>query len=190
MKILVLMGSPRKNGNTIQITEPFMDEAKKLGAEVEIAWLYDKNIKGCLSCRVCQKDWEKPSCVIKDDMTEIFDKVMESDHIVAATPIYSWYCTAPLKAALDRLVYGMNKYYGDEKGPTLFKGKSLSIITTCGYRPEHGADLFEEGMKRYCKHCAMEYKGMLAERFLGYNTVFMSDDKEVRAREFAKKIVG
>lgn len=37
-----------------------------------------------------------------------------------ATPIYSWYCTPPMKALLDRLVYGMNKYYGDEKGPSLW----------------------------------------------------------------------
>ncbi|SBV99944.1 hypothetical protein KL86DPRO_11696 [uncultured delta proteobacterium] len=74
-----------------------------------------------------------------------------------ATPIYSWFCTPPLKSLLDRLVYGMNKYYGEKKGPALWAGKEAAIITTCGYRPEHGADLFEEGMKRYCKHSQLLY---------------------------------
>lgn len=189
MKILILMGSPRKEGNTAQLTEPFINEAKALGAEVETVWLYRMNIKGCISCRVCQKEWDKINCAIKDDMGIIFDKVQNADIIVLATPIYSWYCTAPMKAVLDRLVYGMNKYYGDEVGPSLFEGKKMAIITTCGYKPDRGADLFEEGMKRYCKHSHITYLGMLAERFLGYKTVFMDETKAEHAREFAKKIV-
>jgi len=44
--------------------------------------------------------------------------------------------TAPMKAALDRMVYALNKYYGDEKGPSIWAGKKLSVITTCGYRPD------------------------------------------------------
>ena len=189
MKMLILMGSPRKNGNTARLLAPFTEEAEALGAELETLWLDGMDIRGCLSCRVCQKDWERPNCVIKDDMGIIFDKVMAADTIVLATPIYSWYCTAPMKAVLDRLVYGLNKYYGDEVGPALMKGKRMAIITTCGYKPEVGADLFEEGMRRYCKHCHMTYTSMLAERFLGYKTVFMDETKEQHAREFAKKIV-
>ncbi len=50
-------------------------------------------------------------------MQEIFRKVLACDLLVFATPIYSWYCTPPLKAAMDRLAYGMDKYYGDEKRP-------------------------------------------------------------------------
>lgn len=109
--------------------------------------------------------------------------------LILATPIYSWSCTAPMKALLDRLVYGMNKYYGDEKGPALWKGKSVAMITTCGYPPEKGADLFEESMKRYCKHSQLVYEGMLSERDLGYKSVFKSDDKTERARAFARDLV-
>ncbi|GAA0180913.1 hypothetical protein SH2C18_35250 [Clostridium sediminicola] len=54
---------------------------------------------------------------------------IDSDVIILATPIYSWYCTPPMKALLDGLVYGMNKYYGDEKRPSLWNGKRLGIIT-------------------------------------------------------------
>lgn len=119
----------------------------------------------------------------------IFDAVMKSDLIVIASPIYSWYCTAPTKMVLDRLVYGMNKYYGDKKGPSLWAGKGVALITTCGYKPEKGADLWEEGMKRYCRHSQLEYRGMLAERHLGYNTVFMDDGKAERARAFAEELL-
>lgn len=188
MKVYILMGSPRENGNTASLLEVFSNELLKNNVEVETVFLHDKKIEECISCRVCQSDWSKFGCFHKDDVEEIFDKILDSDLIVLATPIYSWYCTAPMKALLDRLVYGMNKYYGEEKGPSLWEGKKLSIITTCGYRPEKGADLFEEGIKRYCKHSKLEYIAMLAERSLGYNQNFMDTDKKKNAENFAKVI--
>lgn len=109
-------------------------------------------------------------------MQLIFDSVLDADRIVLTTPIYCWFCTAPMKAALDRLMYGMNKYYGEEKGPSIWVGKHVSIVTTCGYKPEKGADVFEEGIKRYCKHSSLIYDGMYAKRDLGYKSTFM--DKE------------
>jgi len=93
-----------------------------------------------------------------------------------------------MKAVLDRLVYGMNKYYGDEKGPALWAGKPMALITTCGYAPNKGADLWEEGMKRYCKHSQLRYCGMLAERHLGYKTTFMDEGKAERAAAFANTL--
>lgn len=65
-----------------------------------------------------------------------FDKVLESDMLILAIPIYSWYCTPPMKAFIDRLVYGMNKYYGDEKGPwpqamyLISKAKGVFLINS------------------------------------------------------------
>lgn len=189
MKTYILMASPRKEGNTAALVVPFMDELKSAGHEAEMVWLYDKDIQPCLACRVCQKDWTKFGCARQDDVQEIFDEILDADLIVFATPIYCWYCTAPMKALMDRLVYGMNKYYSDEKGPALWAGKAVASITTCGYRPERGADLWEEGLKRYCKHSGLTYLGQLAERHLGYDTEFMDAEKEVRARKFARKIM-
>ena len=59
---------------------------------------------------------------------------------------------------------------------------------TCGYRPEKGCDLFEEGMRRYCRHSQLRYLGGHAERHLGYDTVFMDPEKEERTRVFARDI--
>lgn len=189
MKYCILMGSPRKGGNTAALLEPFMDELRKNKAECELVWLYDLEIHPCVACRVCQKDWTKFGCRYQDDGQMLFDKIIGSDMLILASPIYSWYCTSPMKAVLDRMVYGMNKYYGEEKGPALWAGKKMALITTCGYRPEKGADLWEEGMKRYCKHSQLQYIGMLAERHLGYGSEFMDDEKVTHAKAFARQLI-
>jgi len=188
MKVCILMGSPRKEGNTASLLAPFIDELKSKGCECKTVYLYDKNLKPCIACRCCQQDWSIFGCSQNDDMQEIFDLIMKSELIVFATPIYSWYCTPPVKMVLDRMVYGMNKFYGEEKGPALWAGKSLASFVTCGYRPENGADLWETGLKRYCKHSSLKYLGMVAERHMGYNREFMDEKKAEHAREFAKEI--
>ena len=186
MKVCILMGSPRKNGNTAHLLKPFMDELEKQRQVCELVWLYDKDLKPCTACRICQKDWSTFGCPQRDDMQELFDRVLACNLLVLATPIYSWYCTPPMKAVLDRLVYGMNKYYGEKRGPSLWAGKMLALITTCGYPPDRGADLWEEGITRYCRHSQLQYVGMLAERHLDYRTDFMDADKAAHAVKFAK----
>ena len=188
-KVCVLMGSARRQGNTAALLEPFTAELEDRGADVETYWLYEKEIHGCVGCRSCQQDWTKFGCFWQDDVQEIFDRILVSDLIVLATPIYSWYCTGPMKLLLDRLVYGMDKYYGDEKGPALWAGKAVALLETCGYRPEKGCDLFEEGMRRYCKHSGLRYLGSHAERHMGYNVPFMDADKDERTRAFAREVL-
>ena len=180
MKVCVLMGSPRKNGNTAAILEPFCQELRLKGAEVETIWVHDKDIRPCMACRSCQKDWTGFGCAQKDDGQELFEKVFACDLLVLATPIYVWYCTPPMKALLDRMVYAMNK--GEKRGPSLWKGKAMALLETCGYPPEKGSDLFEEGMRRYCKHSGLRYVGSHVEHHLGYHTVFMDEDKAERSR--------
>lgn len=188
MRYCILMGSPREKGNTAALLEPFTKQLKDEGHTYEVIRLYEKQIAPCTACRTCQQDWSIFGCRFEDDAQRIFEKLLECDVIVLATPVYSWYCTPPMKALLDRMVYGMNKYYGQSKGPALWKGKSVALIATCGYPPEKGADLLEEGIRRYCKHSQLKYLGMLAERDLGYKAVFMDEEKALRARQFAKKI--
>ena len=189
MKACILMGSLRKQGNTAALLEPFCSELERAGTEVETVWLCDRDIRPCVACRSCQRDWTGFGCSQRDDMQDIFDKVRSCDLLVLATPIYSWYCTPPMKALLDRLVYGMNKYYGEEKGPALWAGKAVALLMTCGYRPEKGCDLFEEGMRRYCKHSQLRYLGSHAERHMGYDVPFMDAEKEERTRAFAREVL-
>lgn len=189
MKCCVLFASPRKDGNTAALTYIFTGRLKQKGVEVTRFNLYDMRLDGCRACRICQKDHSIFGCPQQDDMQKIFDALLECDLMVFASPVYSWYCTPPMKAVLDRMVYGMNKFYGEVYGPSLWKGKSAALITTCGYPIEKGADLLNEGLRRYCKHSKLNYLGMLAERHLGYNTVFMDDEKAARAQKFADSLL-
>ncbi len=187
--VCILMGSPRKGGNTMHLLTPFIRELEAAGCACRVIWLYDRDLRPCRACRVCQRDWTVFGCAIQDDMQEIFDRVLSCDLLVLATPIYSWYCTPPMKAVLDRLVYGMNKYYGEEKGPALWEGKKVALVTTCGYPPEKGADLWEEGVRRYCKHSKLSYLGGLCEHDPGYRHPFMTEEKAEDAKWFARKLL-
>jgi len=97
MEVAILMGSPRKKGNTFALLQPFIEALAKNEVQSSLTWLYDKEIKGCIACRSCQKDWTTFGCSIQDDMQEIFNTILRVDLVLLATPIYSWYCTAPMK---------------------------------------------------------------------------------------------
>ena len=109
----------------MHLLTPFMDELRRNGCTCELIWLHEKDIQPCRACRFCQRDHTVFGCAIHDDMQEVFDSVLRCGLLVLATPIYSWYCTPPMKGALDRLLYGMNKYYGEQKEPALWAGKAL-----------------------------------------------------------------
>ena len=183
------MGSPRRQGNTAALLEPFCQELALGGAETETIWLHDLDLRPCVACRCCQRDPAIFGCSRQDDGQRLFDLAMDSDLLVLATPIYSWYCTPPMKVLLDRLVYGMNKFYGPEPPKALWEGKALALLMTCGYRPERGCDLFEEGMRRYCKHSRLRFLGSHVERHLGYDAPFMDGEKEARTRAFARALL-
>jgi putative NADPH-quinone reductase len=190
MQMLILWGSPRQQGNTETLAGPFIEEWKKAGHTCRGERLYDCSIKPCLACRSCQRDWNRVYCIQKDDVPRLAREILESDLLVLASPVYSWYCTPPLKALLDRLVYMMNKYYGEKGiGPSLWAGKGLVLLTTCGYPPEKGADLWEEGMKRYCRHSRLRFLGALTERQRTYGEPFMDPEKAAHARNLAKKVM-
>ena len=187
--ITVFRASPRKNGNTNALADIVVHDLQQAGANVLEFDLYDMDIRPCLACRRCQEDWSRITCVRDDDMRQIFEAIGKSDLLILASPVYSWYCTPPMKSMLDRLVYAMNMYYGEERGPSLWEGKRLALITTCGYPPEKGADLLEEGIRRYCKHSRLRYEGMLCARHLGYSIPFMDEEKQRLASLFAKKLI-
>jgi hypothetical protein len=65
----------------------------------------------------------------------------------------------------------------------------MALLLSCGYPPEKGADLFIQGMRRYCRHSGLVFAGSHTERHLGYGTVFMDAEKEARTRAFARELL-
>lgn len=98
--ILIIKGSPRKNGNTSLMADAFGKGAAENGNTAEEIWLKEKNIGDCLGCAVCQTT--PGSCVQKDDMTDIYEKMGEADVIVLACPVYFYTWTSLMKRMIDR----------------------------------------------------------------------------------------
>lgn len=99
-KVLVIVGSPRENGNTAQLAAAFSEGAKNAGHEVNYYSLAKYKVNGCLGCEACMRTGR---CVQKDDMSnEIFDKLVECDVVVLATPIYCYMGTALIKSFVER----------------------------------------------------------------------------------------
>ena len=190
-KYTIIFGSPRKNGNTASLLKPFMSELREMKVEVDYFDVYDMNIGGGRDCLWCQQDKKHIACVINDDMQPILESISTSDTIVFASPIYAWSAPAPVKAVIDRTVYASCKYYGgDPYGPALLSGKRLALVVTCGYPVETGADLYAEEMKRYCKHCGMEFAGYIVERQKNLEDPFIDERKIDKAGEFARRLQG
>ena len=101
-KIMILNGSPRRNGNTSELVHSFMEGAESTGNTVTEFFLDSMDIHGCKGCFGGGKNSESP-CVQKDDMDKIYDAYREADIVVLATPLYYWTISGQLKTAFDRL---------------------------------------------------------------------------------------
>lgn len=99
-KVLVLHGSPRRNGNTALLSEAFSKGALEAGHEVHKICIRDKKIQGCLGCGACQRNGG--SCVQKDDMADIYEAMLNADVIALASPVYFYTWTAQMKTVIDR----------------------------------------------------------------------------------------
>jgi multimeric flavodoxin WrbA len=101
-KILAVVGSPRKNGNTHILVARILDGARQSGAETETIFLGDLDIRECDGCHVC---WKGNLCSKKDDMLDMYPKIIQSDVIIFGTPVYWYGPTALMKCFIDRMVY-------------------------------------------------------------------------------------
>ena len=101
-KVLILSGSPRKGGNSDLLCDEFLKGAQESGHDVEKIRIAEKNVGYCKACYFCVKSGG--ICVIKDDMAEILQKMIDADVIVLASPVYFYSIDAQLKAVLDRTV--------------------------------------------------------------------------------------
>ena len=102
MKVLVFNGSPKRNASdTMHMTRAFLDGMNSANQfDIEIINVIEKNIGFCKGCFVCKRNGG--TCVIKDDMKEMLDKILNSDIIIWSFPLYCYGMPAHLKALVDR----------------------------------------------------------------------------------------
>jgi multimeric flavodoxin WrbA len=101
MKVMTVLGSPRRNGNTAKVLGLF-ESLIVDDHEMDRISIADSDVKGCTGCYACQEKPDEPGCVQKDDAVSIFERMMNSDVVVYASPLYCWSFSSQLKAFFDR----------------------------------------------------------------------------------------
>lgn len=102
MKVLIINGSPRVNGNTSVAVREMEKIFAKEGVETEVVQVGNKNIRGCIACGYCG---ENGKCVFNDIVNKLATKFEEADGLVVASPVYYASANATLIACLTRLFY-------------------------------------------------------------------------------------
>ncbi|UCF31512.1 MAG: flavodoxin family protein [bacterium] len=120
-KVLILLGSPRKAGNSAILAGRLAEGARSVGSEVDRFYLHDLDINPCTACEGCHREGSR-GCVVDDDMQPIYGKLADADSIVFATPVYWFSVTAQIKTVIDRL-YAVG--VGDDN---ILAGKNLGIL--------------------------------------------------------------
>jgi multimeric flavodoxin WrbA len=124
-KILLVMGSPRKEGNSATLAKQVAAGAQATGAKVETLYLYTMNIQPCTACDACREERDK-DCVIDDDMETLYPKLRQADALVIASPIYWFTVSAQTKLFMDRW-YALG---GPGEEYAAFAGKRIGIVLT------------------------------------------------------------
>ena len=102
MKVLIINGSPRVNGNTTVAVNELVKIFKEEGVDTEVVQIGNKAIRGCIACGSCR---EKGKCVFDDTVNELAAKFEAADGLVVATPVYYASANGTVVACLDRLFY-------------------------------------------------------------------------------------
>ena len=123
-KVLILKGSPRKNGNSSILADQVALGAREKGAEIASFRIDEMDIRPCDACDFCQDT--NGICVIQDDMQTLYPKIQQADTIVIANPIYWFTINAQIKLCIDRW------YAFEPIKKEVWPGKKIGIILTYG----------------------------------------------------------
>jgi multimeric flavodoxin WrbA len=135
MKILGIMGSPRIGGNTDLLLDEALKGARSRGAEVEKITVSKLKISPCREIYACLKDGK---CVIKDDMDGLYEKLLNADAVIIATPIFFYTVSAQLMPLISRCqALWARKYILKKLDIPLKKGAFIAVGAT------RGAKLFD-----------------------------------------------
>jgi len=125
--VVVLLGSPRKKGNSTVLAKQIIHGVESVGARVETVYLNGLNIKPCQGCYACKKK-NSTGCAVDDDMQSLYPKLVESDAWVIASPVYWFSMSAQTKIFMDRCFALWNK---DSEINPMYK-KRIAIAMSYG----------------------------------------------------------
>lgn len=121
-KIVIITGSPRKNGNSFAMTEAFIKTAEERGHTITRFDAAMMNVTGCRACETCFKTGK--ACSFDDDFNTLAPVIQEADTVVFAMPVYWYTIPSQIKAVIDKLF----SFY---KAEIDLSGKECALITCC-----------------------------------------------------------
>lgn len=185
MKIITILGSPRKKGNTAKLLSMFEDEIKET-QQIERINVTQYKVGGCLGCYKCKEKPGDPGCVQKDDALTIFEKMIQADAIVYASPLYCWSFTSQIKPLIDRhfcLVSGE----GTSDHDSLIGGKRAALLVTCAGPIEGNCDAIQGIFAGFTDYLKLDGKGNYILPFCTTPDAIGENGVEI-ARKLAKAI--
>lgn len=143
MKVVNILGSPRKKGTSARIAKSFTDEAEQLGIKVEHFYLNGMEYRGCQGCEQCHTKLDK--CVLEDDLSDVFDAMYTADVTVFSSPVYYGDVSGQFKMFFDRTwsLLSLNGTAGMPYTSRLPKGKTAILILCQGDIEEVHVDIVE-----------------------------------------------
>lgn len=177
MKILMIEGSPHKNGSSNLLADNFIQGAKEAGHEVSIFDAAHAKLYPCVACNACQM---AGPCWQKDDMESVKDRIRESDMVAFVTPLYYFDISTQLKMVIDRF-YSFHMELTDKKLKT-------ALIVAANNDQEQVMDAVKPLYMKICNYMNFESKGMILGT--GCGTVEMTKGTEFpqKAYEFGKSL--
>ena len=157
MKIITLFGSPRKKGNTATVLS-MLEEELENNHEVERISITQYKVGGCIGCFKCKENLSEPGCVQKDDALTIFEKMIQADAIVYASPLYCWSFTSQLKPLIDRH-FCLAKNEGTPDYISLISGKPVALLVTCAGPIEGNCDAIQSIFSGLTDYLQLSRKG-------------------------------
>lgn len=177
MKIVILMGSPNRNGSTSILVNEFKRGAEESGHLVEVIDVCNADIHPCTGCVAC--GYEGP-CVQKDDTEIVKQKLLTSDMVVFATPLYYYGMSAQLKTAVDRFCA-----YNSSLNSRHLK----SALLTVAWNADHWTfDALEAHYKTLVRYINFEDKGMVLGRGCGTPGMTARSRYPKEAYELGKRV--
>jgi len=152
-RILAVVGSPRKNGNTHVLVSKIAEGAASAGATVEELLLGELAISECDGCHAC---WKGRQCSKDDDMRPLYSRIAESDAIVFGTPVYWYGPTALMKGFIDRFVY-----FNCEANRPQVRGKKAVVAVVLEENREQTWRPVVEFFERSLAYLEMELAGTI-----------------------------
>lgn len=153
MHITTILGSPRKQGNTARVLTALEDRLRGENDYIDRINVTQYTLKGCIGCGRCRESLDHPGCVLKDDMMEVFERMLCADLLLYASPLYVYGFSAQIKPLLDRqcCLVKLVGETGQQHRFSLLEGKSAALLVTCADGIEGNADLISVVFERECR---------------------------------------